>query len=150
MVKRISNPTQSNEQMELRAKSDSADFAESNPSEVTDVYWISAKNKIGNYPTTTEQSGKWLLFVNTQDIDEVWAKIKQATEEGRLGQGSKVATAKPNRNEVDPRKKVICVYTYDWTDEADVRKVREELRQLGFAGKISYKSDNDTQFALIV
>ncbi len=40
--------------------------------------------------------------------------------------------------------KVICVYTYDWTDEADVRRVRQELRALGITSKIPYKTDDDT------
>ena len=120
------------------------DFAESKPSEITDVYWICAKNKTKNCPVVTERSGKWLLFVDVQVIDDVWMKIKQATEDGRLGQDAKVATAKPSPNEVDRRKRVICVYTYDWTDEEDVRRVREELRTLGFTEKIPYKSDEDT------
>ncbi len=40
--------------------------------------------------------------------------------------------------------RVICVYTYDYADEADVRRVREELRALGFIDKLSYKADEDT------
>ena len=39
---------------------------------------------------------------------------------------------------------MICVYTYNWTDEDDVKKIREELRQLGITEKIGYKSDQDT------
>jgi len=39
---------------------------------------------------------------------------------------------------------VICVYTYDWTDERDARRVRQELRHLGVTKKIPYKSDKDT------
>lgn len=38
----------------------------------------------------------------------------------------------------------MCVYTYDWTDEEDVMRVREELRKLGITRKIPYKSDEDT------
>jgi hypothetical protein len=65
-------------------------------------------------------------------------------EEGRLGGSAKVSTAKPNPLSKDPRKRVICVYTYDWTDEEDVRRIREELRKLGVVNKIPYKSDGDT------
>lgn len=47
----------------------------------------------------------------------------------------------------DPRpneRGLICVYTYDWTDEADVMRVREELRNLGFTWRLPYKTDEDT------
>lgn len=38
---------------------------------------------------------------------------------------------------------VICVYTYDYQDETDVTRVRDELQALGIL-KGTYKSDNDT------
>jgi len=114
------------------------------PSEVTDAYWLYAERKIGTYPAATENSGKWLVFVPLSQIDEVWAKIKLATEEGRLGSSAKVATARLNPNAANPDTKVICVYTYDWTDEQDVKRVRQELRQLGITSKIPYKADEDT------
>ena len=40
---------------------------------------------------------------------------------------------------------MICVYTYDWTDEEDVRRIREVLRELGFVKKIPYKADQETR-----
>jgi hypothetical protein len=64
-----------------------------------------------------------------------FGKIKKATEDGLLGCSSKVATATSNSNV-----KVICVYTYDWTDEKDVMRVRSELKRLGIEKKIPYKS----------
>ena len=126
-------------QMELAQR-----FAEANPSEVTEVYWLYAVRKKGTYPRPTPYSGKWLIFVNRNDIDAIWTTIKQATEEGKLGGSTKVATAKPNPYATDPKTKVICVYTYDWADEADVRRIRAELRALGITQKISYKADADT------
>ncbi len=114
------------------------------PSEVTDSYWLGAERKIGAYPGHTENGGKWLIFVPASQIDEVWEKIKRATEEGKLGSSAKVSTAKPNPNAKDPNSKVICVYTYDWTDEKDAKRVREELRHLGIMSKIPYKADNET------
>ena len=77
-------------------------------------------------------------------IDEVWDKIRVATEQGRLGRSAKVATAKPSPLAKNPAVRVICVYTYDWTDEVDVKRVRAELRTLGFTAKIAYKTDEDT------
>jgi hypothetical protein len=118
--------------------------ADPKTSEVTDSYWLHAQRKIGTYPVATENCGKWLLFVPAAQIDAVWAKIKLATEEGRLGSSAKVATARPNPNATNPDTKVTCIYTYDWTDEADVRRIRQELRQLGITSKIPYKADQDT------
>lgn len=117
---------------------------EERPSTVTDVYWLYAYRKKGDYPKPTSRSGKWLIFVSRENVDEVWAKIKKATEEGKLGFGSKVSTAKPSPLGKDPNTHVICVYTYDWTDREDVMRVREELRKLGITNKIPYKSDEDT------
>lgn len=115
-----------------------------NPSEVTDVYWIYAYRKIGNYLESTMHSGKWLIFVSPERLDAVWRKIKNATENGKLGNESKTATAKPNSLAGKSRQKVICVYTYDWTDEEDVKRIREELRKLDIFWKIPYKTDQDT------
>ena len=117
--------------------------SESVPSQITEEYWLYAERKRGQYPKATTRSGKWLVFVPVSQVDEVWAKIRYATEDGRLGDSAKVATAKPNPNASDRSKKVICVYTYDWTDEADVL-IRDELRALGIVSKIPYKTDRDT------
>jgi hypothetical protein len=114
------------------------------PSQITAEYWLYAVRKRGQYPKATAKSGKWLVFVPVSRVDEVWAKIREATEDGRLGDSAKVATAKPNSNATDPSKKVICVYTYDRTDEEDVRRIRDELRALGIVSKIPYKTDRDT------
>jgi len=84
------------------------------------------------------------VFVPVKSVDGVWEKVKKATEEGRLGDSAKVATARPNPNAVDSSKKVVCVYTYDWTDKEDVMRIRTELRALGITWKIPYKSDEDT------
>ena len=67
------------------------------------------------------------MFVDAKDVDEVWDKIKRVTEEGKLGGSAKVATAKSNPFATSLDKRVICVYTYDWTDEKDVKRIREEL-----------------------
>ncbi len=116
----------------------------SKPSEVTDAYWLNAERKKEDYPEPTENGGKWLVFVPLPQADDVWEKIRRATEEEKLGGSAKGSTAKPNPNARDPNTKVICVYTYDWADKNDVRRVREELRQLGVLSKIPYKADQET------
>jgi len=119
-------------------------YSDAKPSEVTDVAWIHAENKSGEYPKPTARSGKWLVFVNATQIDEVWQRVKKALEEGRLGDSAKVATAKPHLRAANPNQKVICVYTYDSHDAEDVRRIREELRNLGMTAKMPYKEDKDT------
>lgn len=115
------------------------------PSEVTDIPWILAKRKTGTYPAVTAESGKWLVFVPIAQVDEVWAKIKQATESEQLGQASKVATAEPNTHTADRSRRVICVYTYNGDDKEDVWRIREELRKLGITWTLSYKSGRATR-----
>ena len=114
------------------------------PSQVTDEYWLFAERKQGMYPPHSKNGGKWLIFVPMERIDKVWSKIKSATEAGVLGEQSKVATAKINPNAGNSNIKVICVYSYDWTDEKDVIRIREELHRLGVTWKIPYKADEDT------
>ena len=116
-----------------------------NPSQVSDEYWLFANRKQGTYPPHSKNGGKWLIFVPIERIDQVWSTIKLATEAGKLGKMSKVATTKANPNATNSSIKVICVYTYDWTDEEDVMRIRQELRQLGITRKIPYKADEDTE-----
>jgi Domain of unknown function (DUF1917) len=114
------------------------------PSTVVDAYWLLAERHVGHYPPSTPRCGKWLLFIPAVDIDTVWQRVKHATEDGLLGDSAKVATARPNPNARSPNMRVICVYTYDVDDDADVTRVREALRSLGFTQKIAYKTDDAT------
>lgn len=118
---------------------------DSRPSKTLDRYWIVAQRRDpDSYPRHSDSGGKWLLFVRTSEVDEWWAKIKDATERGSLGSSAKVATMKENPNAASQDAKVICVYTYDVEDEADCTRVREALRKLGVTWKIPYKTDADT------
>jgi len=114
------------------------------PSEASDGFWIHAFRKVGAYPPPTERNGKRLVFVPTSAIDDVWQRIKRAVEDGLLGGSAKVSTRRPNRNASDADTHVICVYTYNGDDEADVRRVRESLRILGITHKLPWKSDEAT------
>jgi len=119
-------------------------YTERKPTEVTETSWIFASRKAYSDPKPTQRSGKWLLFTPIEKIDEAWAIIRAATEAGRLGPCSKVATMRPNPNVIDHRTKVICIGTYDSEDRADVSRVRQTLRELGFVGKLPYKTDEAT------
>jgi hypothetical protein len=115
-----------------------------NPTEVTDRQWLLARRQQGDYPEQDRNGGKWLVFMPTHLIDEVWRDIREATERGELGALAKVSTAMPNPKANDKSEKVICVYTYDYTDVEDVRRIRQVLRRLGITHKIPYKADEDT------
>ena len=117
---------------------------ERKPTKEKREYWLSAERKVGSYPEHTDRGGKWLIFVPSGAVDGVWQKVKRAVEEGKLGSAAKVSTAKPNPNSTDSSRHVICVYTYDADDEADIRQIRSSLRQLGVTNKISYKTDDAT------
>ncbi len=133
--------TVDHESIKKRQIEASLSYSDAHPSEVTQVPWIYALRKKGEYPEATSRSGKLLIFPEEKDWDRVWVKIKGATEEGLLGGSSKVRTAlQPNRYS----KKVICVYVYDRDDEEDVMRIKSELRNLGIDQRIPDKTDKDT------
>lgn len=114
------------------------------PSTFTAEYWLFAQRHHGDYPEPTTRSGKWMIFPTVTAVDRWWAIIKRATEDGRLGNSAKVATARRNPHAISSKERLICVYTYDGLDKVDAMRVREELRRLGVTWPISYKLDSDT------
>jgi len=114
------------------------------PSKTTQVYWI-----VQDAPDfkvsldDEEKGGKWLIFVEKEETDEMWKKIRNATVENRLGISSKVSTEKHNPDSRDERT-VIYVNTRDWEDKDDVMKVREVLDELGVKQRIGYKRNIET------
>jgi hypothetical protein len=114
------------------------------PLKTTQMYWI-VLDAPGCAPEAIEDenAGKWLIFREPDAVDAAWKKIRDATVTQELGISAKVSTAKPNPDSRDNRK-VIYVYTKDWADEADVMRVREKLRELGFVDRIGYKRNIET------
>jgi hypothetical protein len=89
---------------------------------------------------------QWMLFCDYQEVNAVWAAVARATATNDLGIAAKVATG-GSRNEVsgpnNRRPRLICIYTQDFTDEADVVRVLQKLRKLGLVtaqGTIHYKT----------
>ncbi|KAK0363738.1 hypothetical protein LTR91_001827 [Friedmanniomyces endolithicus] len=84
--------------------------------------------------------GKWMLFPSEANVARVWRLVAEATSEGKLGHTSKVATYQPSETS-----RVICVYTYDFADTEDVRKVLNGLVELNLVSRagsaIYYKCD---------
>lgn len=114
------------------------------PSVDEEVYWhfVNGPSRRDMRLKDMQFVGKWMIFVDQANVDDVWLKIGRATSEGLLGIASKVATAKPTRYDKDSR--VICVYTRNSNDVDDVKRVRSALRDLGFVSSLKYKTDRDT------
>lgn len=115
------------------------------PSSEKKSFWIYSIRNDSDYPKATERSGKWMVFIDRNEIDSWWVRIDSAIQAGQLGSIAKVATARPNANARDPNQHVICVYSYDSSDRADVSRIRQVLRSLGVTQKIAYKTDASTR-----
>lgn len=113
------------------------------PSEMTSPYWVYVDGPGGD-DADPALIGKWMLFVLTGQADQWWDQVREATEAGSLGIGAKVATARPNPREISARTRLICVYTRDWQDRDDVRRVLAALRDLGVSWRLAYKTDEAT------
>lgn len=119
-------------------------------SDIEGLYWIvSDKSMLGlerssSHGKDMEKSGKWLIYVSKESADEVWNKLLEARKTGKLhGIGMKISSLF-NMEMQGYSSHVICVYTNDVCDIEDVKKVREELRKLGFTESLPYKADKTT------
>lgn len=114
-----------------------------NPSEVPreESDWLYAQNQ--KYPDVDyEKTGKWMIFIQKEEIDSVWNQIKEAIKDGNLW-NSKVSTSDPS----DPVH-AIMIYTKDYADIDDVISALEYLESSGIkpANKvIHYKTDQQTR-----
>lgn len=99
-------------------------------------------------------SGKWMLFVPVAKVDEVWYAIAEAVSTGKLGPLAKVATS---GSDYDPALRLICIYTRDFSDIKDVKRVLYELVKLKMvptesqpqARGVFYKADAYTIWGLV-
>ena len=99
-------------------------------------------------------SGKWMLFPMPDDVNRVWSLVATATAAGKLGHAAKVATD-TGSGDVTPR--LICVYTDDFSDAGDVRRVLGRLVDMGLVPRrgpmgegrgIYYKADAFTYLGI--
>ncbi len=114
------------------------------PTKTTKIFWIFL-DAPGYDPgcADAEKAGKWLIFLEPNQTDIIWKKIRNATAMGELGISAKVSTAKENSESRDERM-VIYVYTRDWEEEEDVMRTRDVLRNLGVTDIIGYKRNIET------
>ncbi|MBC7814978.1 MAG: DUF1917 domain-containing protein, partial [Burkholderiales bacterium] len=105
------------------------------PSQMGGVYWIEAKPQIAQPQMPTSRHGQWVIPTNLDAVDDLWARIKAATEAGELGYKSKVSTsARAGQKRSTDRAIIVC--TYDHADDADVQRVREALQYFGITEEI--------------
>lgn len=69
-------------------------------------------------------SGKWMLFPSAEWVDSTWKTVVTAMDEGKLGSTAKVAT-----DDGSPHARLICVYTDDFGDTEDVKRVLRGLAE---------------------
>jgi hypothetical protein len=84
-----------------------------------------------------------MFFPTLKDLPSMWKVLVEAVIRNRLGTGAKVATDDGSPNSAT---RLICIYTYDFTDMEDVRRVLNELVDMGLVradmpGGIFYKSE---------
>lgn len=78
--------------------------------------------------------GHWLVPVKTRRPDDFWQLVADATWSGRLGPYSKTDAFPP----VPGHPLLVHVYTADYRDAADLRRVLNGLRTVGFDGELGY------------
>lgn len=90
-----------------------------------------------------------MLFPSVDEVNDVWRTVCEGVDANRLGTAAKVSTASP---QTDPAR-LICVYTKDFTDVADVRRVLLGMVELGLVKAdmpqgIKYKCDAYTYLGI--
>lgn len=97
-----------------------------------------------------------MLFPKEEEVNGTWLSVCEAVADDRLGNGAKVAIADHSRVSSSANKisksRLICVYTRDFSDLEDVRRVLDGLCELGLAPRegngIYYKCDAYTHLGI--
>lgn len=111
------------------------------PSAISAVYWVEAHCDSPDCRQPTASAGQWVISVALAEVDAVWARVREATQAGKLGYKAKVATA-PRADQGDDRR-LLMVCTYDSHDQADVQRVRAALESLGIGGDWRYQAGGE-------
>lgn len=87
------------------------------------------------------KGGKWMLFLSAEKVDAVWSLVAHAVAESELGHAAKVAA-----DDGKSATRLICIYTEDHKDVADVKRVLQRLVDLDLVKEgnergIYYKAD---------
>lgn len=136
------------ESIKQKQINESQKYINHKPSKCKKVYWIYATRKVGTYPESTPDSGKFLIFCSPKEINDIWNKIKDLTEQGLLGDASKVSTKIACKIRKHQKKRfdqhVICVYTYSNLNTLDKDKIRQNISSAVGHNNIYYKTNKKT------
>lgn len=119
------------------------------PSECTcpNVGWLWATHRNKNEGERL-RSGKWMLFLDSENVDEAWLRIVDLLADRQLGGCAKVAPVGRKQN----NKHVICIYTNDYENVLEVFSVLHTLRKSGIPAAVdctlNYKTDEATYTAI--
>lgn len=102
--------------------------------------WLDTAAPSLRFFSSNFDTGKWCIFRSAEEIDEAWATVKALAAAEKI-LCAKVSTAIGRRYHEGH---VICIYTADWNDQADLMTVRGVLRDAGFTEELGYKRDCDT------
>lgn len=91
--------------------------------------------------------GKWMLFPSVREVDSTWKTVVTALEKGDLGDGAKVAT-----DDGSGQSRLICIYTKDFGDRADIKRELRGMVDVGLVDEgdrpIYYKCDAYTHLEI--
>lgn len=100
-------------------------------------------------------TGKWMLFPTIESVNESWRHVCEGVVNGKLGPIAKVqaATKDKEKDSKTGAQRLVCIYTRDFADEQDVRRVLDGLCDLGLVRKsddrpIYYKLDAYTHLGI--
>ena len=88
--------------------------------------------------------GKWLLWFSPERVVEGWTKIRNALVNGGLGPTAKISDS-PERGS-----HVVCVYCPDFTDSAELLRIRRGISNAGVAANsvLRFKTDAFTYLGI--
>ncbi|GLB41330.1 putative chromosome 11 open reading frame 68 [Lyophyllum shimeji] len=90
-------------------------------------------------------TGKWMIYAQPHQVDDLWSRIVTAVVANAplgIGGRAKVSPARPE----EPH--VVCVYVEDYSDGAEVGRVRDALRRAGVRWRIGFKPDVYTHLGI--
>ena len=76
-----------------------------------------------------------MLFVWPEDINRVWRLVVDGVINNRLGPTAKVAP-----DDGKPGDRLICIYTKDFRDKTDIRRVLQELVSMGVSKRTTERA----------